>query len=140
LIGVPALGPGKVVVDLEVADVSAVGKRSGADRGKAAAVGAAVADGDRVGHERLVLLKFLHAEQSGVPQVRAVNVLTIVGVMTQVCVEASLVLTADADGVVQRIDRAGAGGLNALVAVEAEEQLLAVGDVSRRGWCSSVRC
>ena len=66
---VRAFGPGKVVVDLEVADVSAVGKRSGADGGKAAAVGAAVTDGDRVRHERLRLGEILHAEQSGVPQV-----------------------------------------------------------------------
>ena len=81
---VRAFGPGKIVVDLEVADVSAVGKRSRADRGKSAAVGAAVADGDRVRHQRLRLAEILDAEQSGVPQHRAGERVHQVGVMTQV--------------------------------------------------------
>src|ERR1700679_4213391 len=52
---VPALVPGKIIVNLAMADVPAVGKCSRAHGGKAAAVGAAVADRDRVWHERLCL-------------------------------------------------------------------------------------
>src|SRR5580692_6249183 len=68
-----ALVPGKVVVDLEMTYVPAVGKRSRAHRGKAAAIGAAFAEGDRVRHERLRLAEILDAKQSGVPQVRGVE-------------------------------------------------------------------
>ena len=82
---VRALVPGKVVVDLEMADVSAVRKRSRAHRGKAAAVGAAVADGDRIRHERRVLRNPATPNRAVYHRYEALNVLTTVGVMTQVC-------------------------------------------------------
>src|SRR5580704_15001614 len=109
--------------------VPAVGKRSVADCGKAAAVGAAFAEGDRVRHERLCLAEILDAEQSGVPQVRGVESIDDRRADDPGMRKASLGGRLMADGVIQRIDGAGAGGLNARIVVEAKRKFLTVREV-----------